>query len=121
MNKRDFPGGDQGAAREIAGNMEKDIDLISNYEGDAIEFYRAMQKRAINHVRDIRHHFGDRLFPEGAHAPTTPAEMRNREWRALMRRACIQLDLMSKAIELHGRAVDGLERFREKCGDEEGS
>ena len=75
MKRRNSPGGDLGAAGEIAGDMEQDIDLISDYEGDSIEFYGAMQKRAVNYVLEIRHHFGDRLFPEGAHAPTTPAEM----------------------------------------------
>jgi hypothetical protein len=121
MKKRNSPGGDLGAAGEIAGGIKQDIDLISNYEGDSIEFYRAMQKRAINYVREIRHHFGDQLFPEGAHAPTTPAEMGEREWEALVRRAYIQIDLMSKAMELHGLAVDGLARSCETGSDEEGS
>ena len=121
MKKRNPPGVDRGAAREIAGNIEQDIDLISSYEVDLIEFYGAMQKRAVNYVRDIRHHFGDQLFPEGAHAPTTSAEMGEGEWKALLRRANIMLDLMSKAMELHGRALDGLARSCKTGNDEEGS
>lgn len=88
--------------------MARDIESVRSHVGDSYEFYRAMQQRAIYYRDEIHHHFGDHLFPEGACAPTTPAEFGSREWKYLVARARIQLDLLCMALRMHNLATKGL-------------
>jgi hypothetical protein len=111
MTRDNSPRGYPRAAEEIAGDLEQDIKSIRDYQEDSLDFYRAMQLRAMTYEHEIRHYFHDRLFPEGAYAPTTPAEIGKGEWKAIVRRACIQMDLLTMAITLFGLAVDGQIKF----------
>jgi hypothetical protein len=75
MRRDNSPGRDLGTPRKIAGDIAGDIESVRTHVGDSYEFYWAMQQRAMNYACEIRQHFGYRLFPKGAYASTTPAEM----------------------------------------------